>query len=399
MPAAAAARETGIMLKLESLTLNGYRSFASGTNPRPPSGNGIHDDGGRIEFGDVTVLLGANGAGKSNVISFFRMLAFLSTGALQEYIGRCGYAESILHYGASRTPVLEARLEFTDSGVRDVYSMRLAGASPDTLIFLDESIEYAATGHGNPLRKSLGSGHKESRLEECANEGDNTCKFVLSLLRGCRPYHLHDTSDEAKIRKAGYIEDNRYLRSDAGNLAAFLYALRDTRPDYYRRIISTIQQAYPQFGDFRLEPSERNFSYILLNWFERHHPDYLMGPHQLPDGALRFIALATVFLQPPEKLPRVIVIDEPELGLHPHALSLLAGLIGSVTEHSQIILATQSVPLVSHFDLSWIRVVEHREGASHVLRFDREAFADWLEEYSTGELWEKSVIGGGPRHE
>ena len=388
-------------IKLKSLFLGGYKSFRYGP-PKPQSdveGVQVNDyDGRRVEFGDVTVLLGANGAGKSNVVSFFRMLAFLTTGALQEYIARAGTADSLLHYGSQHSPRMDAELVFSGDSATDIYTFSLSSAAPDTLVFTNEAIRFHREGHPEPLEKLLDSGHKESMLESCA-QTDETSKIIFGLLRGCRPYHFHDTSDSAKIRKAGYLEDARYLRSDAGNLAAYLLAMRDGQREYYDRIVRTIQQICPQFSNFVLRPSERNSDYIILNWREKHHPEYLMGPHQLSDGTLRFMALTTLFLQPPEKLPPVVVIDEPELGLHPTAIAALAGFIEGAAPTVQTILATESRTLIDHFDLAQIRPIEHRDGESRFLELSPEEFSDWLDDYSTGELWEKNMFGGGPRHE
>ena len=388
-------------IKLKSLFLGGYKSFSYGP-PRPRSDNeGVQVNdycGRRVEFGDVTVLLGANGAGKSNVVSFFRMLAFLTTGALQDYIARAGTADSLLHYGSQHSPRMDAELVFSGDSATDGYAISLSSAAPDTLVFTNEAIRFHRAGHPEPLEKLLDSGHKESMLESCA-QTDETSKIIFSLLQGCRPYHFHDTSDSAKIRKGGYLEDARYLRSDAGNLAAYLFAMRNSRREYYDRIVRTIQQICPQFSDFALRPSERNSDYIILNWREKHHPEYLMGPHQLSDGTLRFMALTTLFLQPPEKLPPTVVIDEPELGLHPTAIAALAGFIKGSAPAVQTILATESRTLIDHFGLDQIRPIEHRDGESRFLELSPDEFSDWLDDYSTGELWVKNMFGGGPRYE
>jgi len=387
--------------KLTRIWLNGFKSFPYGARPSDTSAPCEADgqDGKVIDFGDVTVLLGANGAGKSNLVSFFRMLNFMTTGALQEFIGRYGGAGSLLHFGPQITPQMQAEVVFADGEKRTTYTMTMASAAPDTLIFTNEAIEFHREGYENPQQVFLGAGHKESQLPAKARDGDRTCQVVFALLRNCRSYQFHDTSETAKIRKSGYIEDSGYLRADAGNLAAYLYAMARRQPEYYGRIVRTVRQVCPQFGDFVLRPSDQSPDYILLNWTERNYPDCLMGPHQLSDGTLRFMALATLFLQPPTELPSVIVIDEPELGLHPNAIAVLAGLIHGVTQRAQVVLATQSETFVNHFDLSQIRPIECRRGASAVLPLAAEEFAEWLEDYTTGELWEKNVFGGGPRYE
>jgi predicted ATPase len=384
---------------LMSLYVSGFKSFDHSI-PKKVAADGRTQtadyQGKRVTFGDVTVFLGANGAGKSNVISVFKLLNFLTTGALQEFIARGGGSMSLLHYGPSVTPRMDLALEFVGDFRTSRYECTLASAAPDTLIFTNEEITYHLVELSNPQKVTLGAGHKESGLTASKN---TTARVLLRLLRGCRTYQFHDTSENAKIRKGGYVEDTRYLRSDAGNLAAFLLVLRQKYRAHYDIILRTIAQVCPEFSDFELAPSDRNPNNVLLNWRGRHHGDYLLGPHQLSDGTLRFMALAALFLQPPQMLPPAIIIDEPELGLHPAALAVLSDLVKGASQHSQVILATQSETFVNHFDLEQIRPMTHTQGASRFLELNPTDFKDWLKDYTTGELWEKNVFGAGPRYD
>ncbi len=379
-------RDSGYSARLSSLKLEGYKSFQKE----------------EVNFGDVTVLLGANGAGKSNLVSFFEMLGFLSTGSLQEFIGRAGYSDSILFGGRRMTPLLRATVEFVREDPageehREIYWMRLGDASPDTLIFLDERAGYRQSGFPQPHEVTLGSGHRESQLEAEASKGDETCKTLLQLLRGCRVYHFHDTSPQANIRRNHYSEDAWHLQHDAGNLGAYLYALKQIHPNCYRRIVETVRLAFPAFGDFHLVPSATRAKYILLNWYEKDRSGLIFGPHQLSDGSLRFMALATLFLQPLEKLPRVIVLDEPELGLHPYAISVLAAMMRAAAKRVQVVLATQSTRLVDEFEPHQILVLQaDGDKGTRCHRLDPSDLSRWLEEYSLGELWEKNLFGGRP---
>ena len=369
------------MDKLKSICLRGYKSFQDAEG----------------KFGNITVLLGANGSGKSNLVSFFRMLNFLSTGALQDYIGRSGGSDSLLHYGRKTTPVMQAKIEFEGDNSSTTYTIRLADAAPDTLIFTDERILFQKIGFRQPQDILLGAGHKESLLNEKDQAGDQTCKVLYGMLSRCRSYQFHDTSSTASIRKSGYIEDAAYLRNDAGNLAAYLRALQKTHSDSYERVVDTIRLVFPFFGDFILEPSPSNERYILLNWKEKGHPDYLFGPHQLSDGTLRFMALTALFLQPSETMPSVIILDEPELGLHPYSISVFAGMVKSVAANTQVILATQSTRLVDEFEPDQVVVLElDEESGTQCKRLEVAKLSEWLEEYSLSELWEKNIFGGRP---
>ena len=382
-------RDTGKPAKrsrLSRLKLEGYKSFQNE----------------EVDFGDITVLLGANGAGKSNLASIFGMLGFLSAGALQEFIGRAGNSDSILFGGRETTPQMCATVEFVSEDAaegerRTTYHMRLGDAAPYTLIFLDERVSHYRSGFPQSQEIMLGSGHRESQLRAEADRGQTTCCALLQLLSHCRVYHFHDSSPQASIRKNHYIEDAQYLRHDAGNLSAYLYALERTRPDCYRRIVDTVRLVFPAFGDFSLAPGATNARDILLNWHERDRSDHLFGPHQLSDGSLRFMALATLFLQPPEKLPNVIVLDEPELGLHPYAITVLAAMVRAAASRVQVVLATQSTRLVDEFEPHQIRVVEVQgDSGTRCRPLDPADIAEWTEDYSLGELWEKNRFGGRP---
>ena len=379
-------------LKLKKIEINGYKSISS--------------EGQTIEFGDVTVLLGANGAGKSNLVSFFKLLNYMTTGGLQIFIGQEGYAESLLHYGAKTTPIIHAELCFESETDIDTYNFKLVHASGDTLIFTQENITWQNKQYQRqkPFEINLGAGHNEAKLPERAKlskdeKESKSCKILLGLLNSCRVYQFHDTSNLAKIRNYGYIGDSDYLRDDAGNLAAFLYAMQNRKEwePYYQRIIRHIRMIIPQFGDFILKPSPLNENNIRLDWIE-NGSDYRFGPHQLSDGGLRFIAMTTLLLQPPDKIPGTILIDEPELGLHPVAISALAEMIHSASEYSQVIIATQSPRLVDEFEPGVITVVERDEKKKCSLfkKLDEIELKDWLDRYTISELWEKNVFGGRP---
>jgi predicted ATPase len=348
-----------------------------------------------IELRPLNVLVGANGAGKSNLISLFKMLGYMSTSALQEFIGRSGGADSLLHYGSRQTPVMSCEFQFATKTGTSTYTQRLAYAAVDTLIFVDERVGFQKPQYPSPQDKALGAGHKESGLPEHAKAGDKTAQVILKLLRGCRVFQFHDTSETAHVRKTAYIEDNRYLRSDAGNLAPFLYSLRETRPEHYSRIIATIQQIAPFFADFDLAPSRVNPKNILLNWRDKDSK-FLFGPHQLSDGTLRAMALITLLLQPEEYLPDVLFVDEPELGLHPVAIHLFAALLRSVSAHHQVVVSTQSVSLVDRLEPEDVIVVERQEDESAFRRLNSVDLDEWLQDYTLSELWEKNVIGGRP---
>jgi predicted ATPase len=367
------------MAQLKSLALSGWKSIKQT----------------EIDLGPLNVLVGANGSGKSNLISFFKLLNEMIGDRLQEYVAVSGGAKSLLYYGPKVTPFVEADLRFVTESGESSYFLRLAHAAVDTIIFTEERLTFQRPGFLKPRVEQLGAGHRETQLRGMNQSENQTVRVLRAIVSSCRLFHFHDTSLTAAVRLPGYIEENRHLRPDAGNLAALLRRQRLQAPAVYDRIVRTIRQINPLFGDFVLEPQTLNPNEIVLNWREKGK-DLLFGPHQISDGTLRAMALVTLLLQREEELPDLIVIDEPELGLHPYAIEVIASLFRKASHHCQVIISTQSPQLLDYFEASEIIVVNRPEETSEYSRLSEEQLASWLEEYDLGELWEKNVLGGGP---
>lgn len=344
----------------------------------------------------ITVLIGQNGAGKSNLISFFRFLSWMLAppGQLQEYVAKLGGASTILHNGPAVTDAIEAHLEIaTDRGLNE-YHFRLARAGGDTFVFTEERFRFSNSSYpGQAPWRDLGVGHREAKLPERAEAGDKTAQTILALARKMVVHQFHNTSESARIRQKWYVGESRWLKEDGGNLAPFLLRLRNQQAPYYRRIVETIRLVLPFFADFILEPE---YDHVLLRWRERAVSDYEFSAGQAADGMLRLMALVALLQQPETDLPQVLLLDEPELGLHPYGAEVLASMLGSASKHSQVILATQSVTLIDHFSADDVVVVDRKDGQSKFNRLSSESLRDWLDEYALSELWEKNVIGGRP---
>ena len=282
---------------------------------------------------------------------------------------------------------MQTVIRFGDNG----YQATLEPTAEDGLAFTGERLYF----EGQNLEGSqpdLGSGHKESNLKNEKQEEASSCYAVIS---SWKVFHFHDTSDTASMKRVCAAHDNEYLRSDAGNLAAYLFKLQSENNDIYNQICKTVRLAVPFFDDFVLKPTllSSGEEQIRLLW-KQTESDYPLWPSQLSDGSIRFICLVTALLQPCP--PSTIIIDEPELGLHPYAITLLGALLRSASKRMQVIVSTQSVPLLNEFELEDLIVVEREKGCSIFERLEAEKFDIWLEDYSVGELWEKNIIGGRP---
>ena len=364
---------------LERITVKGFRTIRELVDFEPHS---------------RTVLIGPNGAGKSNFISFFRMMSWALSGPdkLTLHVSQQGGSRRLLHDGPAHTREIEAELTIRTGAGESEYAFRLFHAAGDRLVFADERYRFSRTGwQGKANWKTLGAGHKDPQLLAAVVD-DQTAQVIRTLLRKIVVYQFHDTSDTARVRGKWPAGDNRWLKEDAANLASVLYRLQARDRRYYQRIVDTVRLVLPLFSDFELEPDCGD---LMLAWRERD-TDEVFNASQASDGFLRIVALITLLLQPAQNLPDVLILDEPELGLHPSAINVVGELTAAAATKIQVIAATQSVPLVDCFDPEDIVVVERPDRASTFKRLDPVALDRWLETYSLSELWEENVIGGRP---
>ena len=344
----------------------------------------------------INVLIGANGSGKSNFVEAFALLRAVAHGDLRKYVGQAGGAEQMLHFGRRTTDRMVIHCMLRDAMLS--YEVELRPSQSDGLFISSE----AATTH----KLDDNGKHFVTRytLRDAESGINNLTDYYPTIERVRAPiekwqvYHFHDTSWLSPMKKTADLHDNRYLRADGSNLAAFLYLLRLKYFQSYKAIRSVIRLAAPFFDDFELDPASFNENTIRLRWKHRGSTERF-DVASLSDGTLRFIALATLLLQPPEIRPSVIIMDEPELGLHPAAIVLLASLIKKASVHSQIVLGTQSSHLLDHFDPEDVLVANREKGATTLTRLESDELKAWLEDYSLGELWEKNEIGGRPMRE
>ncbi len=366
--------------RLDSITIKGFKTIRELNDFRP---------------GPLTVLIGPNGAGKSSFLSFFRMLSTMVAGPtlLQHHVSQRGGASKFLHDGPAATPEIDVLLRLHSGSGEIDYHFRLAYAADDTLIYADERYRLANGNQtGKPSWQRGGPSDRSSMFwdQETYNE---TTGAIADALRSMLTFHFHDTSVTSQLRRKAEITSDRKFRHDGSNLAPFLYRLQRKEGKSYQRIVDTLRLILPFFLDFHLEPDA---DHLLLAWRETES-DQVFTASQVADGMLRTIALVTLLLQPDDTLPNLLIIDEPELGLHPYAINIIGGLIRAASQKTQVIVATQSPALVDRFEPSDIVVVERQGRESTFRRLeDSEELREWLEEYSLSELWAKNVIGGRP---
>ena len=355
---------------------------------------------GKVTLGPINLIIGPNGSGKSNFIGAFSFLQALKEGRLYDYVRTAGGADELLHFGAKSTQEIKITLSFCDEV--NGYQLTLKADINDNLFPLhEETTFWDKTRYPGPYSEQISAmaGGKEAGISN-PNLSKSTSAWIRNRLDRWRLYHVHDTSASSPLRKTTRVDDSDYLRPDGSNLAAFLYRLKQTEKfaNAYALIRKTVQRVAPFFDDFLLRPDPLATDFIKLAWKHKGSDKYF-GASTFSDGTLRFIALATLFLQPLELRPSVILVDEPELGLHPAAITLLAALIRQTSAETQIIASTQSPLLLDHFDPQDVLVANRVNSATTLTRIDPAPLSVWLEDYSLGQLWEKNELGGRPSAE
>ena len=310
------------MSKLESIAIEGFKSFGEQVE---------------VPLKPLNVLIGANGAGKSNFLEAFSLLRAISKEPIDHYVDKAGGAERLLHLGSRTTQEMSISVSFDDT---DGYFGRLFAGENDRLAF--DKDDFVALG-----------------WSKYPDMGDQT-RDTAGRFDSWRKYHFLATGVDSPMKRTANVDDNRSLRWNGSNLAAFLYLLRGKYRAEYRAICGAVKQVAPFFDDFVLEPRALNPETIRLEWQHRKSDAYF-DASALSDGTLRFMALATLLLQPRARRPTLVLIDEPELGLHPYAIATFAAMVRATSRETQVVLATQSATLVDHFEPEDVLVADRSQ--------------------------------------
>jgi predicted ATPase len=358
----------------------------------------------RVALGPMTALIGANGAGKSNFASALRLLSYLESGSLGRFVADQGGAASLLHRGPKVTPEMKLDLVLRDEEGLLGYGVTLRSAAGDKLSVGEEAVaDLSAEGQG--AWTTVASNAFESALDRAPPQHP-AARRVRAVLSRCKHLHVHDTSPGSLLRSTARIEDGRYLRSNGSNLASYLFKLRGDESDAgraaWQRILDLVRRVAPFIKDLTPTPVRTNGGSseppasgpVRLDWVDEL--DDVYSVEHLSDGTLRAIAIITMLAQPPSGLPQLLVIDEPELGLHPLALSLVCELARSVSPRCQIMLATQAPAVLDHVRPEEILVADREDGATRLRTLDTAELKAWTDDYTLAELWNMNVLGGRP---
>lgn len=394
---------SSIRASIDSVFIQGFRSLADFRIKLLPN---------------LTVLIGANGSGKSNFIHFFEMLRWmLGPCQLEEFVEQYGGANDQLFAGNKCTPCMHASVTIQTESEKHDYKFSLKHVQPDRLVFVEEAFRVNPRNlHTSTDWMFLdSSGFRESRIvergqlpavgvaaQDVLSSDQISASIIVKLLTSCTVYRFHDTSDSSGLKKGWDLEDCNYLRSDGANLAAVLYRLQQNDIHCLERISEQIRRILPTFDSFQIE---QIYGKVLLRW-KIKGMDKAIGAHLTSDGSLRFFTLMTLLNLPSDMLPDVLFLDTPEFGLHPVAVQLIGAMIEVVSRSRQVILATQSPLLLDSFELDNITVLESKDGRTECTQLNREDYQIWLEDesvpdlrwpaYTPSQLWLMNLLGGRP---
>lgn len=353
-----------------------------------------------VKLPRVAVLIGPNGSGKSNFVRFFELMHCMATRSLGEFVARQGGADDQLFGGTKRTTEINATVCVGTGETPIEYEFTLRHAHPDDLIVTKELFRKRGRHSGIPLEypaRVFPSYEREPKVgdfQHAKRVGDRYAMGIdlSTLFLETNVFQFHDTSDSSRFKQRWDNEDRYRLREDGGNIASILLELQRHFPHIYGRICHYIGRILPTFDRFQIE---QLYGKVTLRWKQKG-TDKTIGAHLTSDGSLRFFALVTLLHLPKEMLPRVLVIDEPELGLHPVAMEFISNMIKRVSDDCQVILATQSPSLIDHFGLKSTIVFDILDGRTEMRTLTEQDYQAWLKEYSPSTLWQKNLLGGRP---
>lgn len=358
-------------VRLKKVTIRGYRSIKNCT----------------VDLGNINILIGPNGSGKSNFISALFFLQNILDKNLQRAVGMAGLP-SLLYGGMKTTKSIEMEFSFDNNS----YGFQLVPNDSSSLVFSREY--YGWNEVQSDVQREVPYGF-ESEYEKGVTNGIDPYVRPVLKAKKWRVYHFHDTTASSGMKQAGLLSDNVSLHHDASNLAPFLCMIKKSHPDSYDNVVRAVRLVAPYFEDFVLEPNAENNELIRLRW-KQTGLEEVLGANQLSDGTVRFMCLAVLLLQPPELQPSAIILDEPELGLHPYAISVFSELVHRVSADKQLIISTQSAELLDNFDADDIIVAGLTSDGSEYSRLSSDKLKDWLDEYTLSAVWKKNVFGGQP---
>ena len=355
-----------------------------------------------VQLGPINILVGPNGGGKTNLLTALRMLGEIRDQRLAAFVAEHGGASNMLHYGPKTTPAMSIGFDLlADDGERLKYDATLCHSHGDRLLFGEEEVsdKDSSACWSRWMNAGPCPPHESAFLRDHEPLARRPGYVAADFIRGIQYYHFHDTSLSSPMRTNCSQADAQRLRWDGSNLAVWLYWISKCKDEshvanwtYFTGLVRMVAPFVDELIPRLVVPHMGEASAIRLYW--RDKLGYQFDVNELSDGTLRAIAVFAALVQPYNVRPTLVVLDEPELGMHPSAIGLLGELIRSSSARSQVVVATQSSSLIDHFEPGEVLITEQFGGLSRFGRLELGELRDWLEEYSLSQLYDMNVLGG-----
>jgi predicted ATPase len=381
-----------------------------------------------LEMPRLAVLIGPNGGGKSNFLDLLMLVAEAGNGQLANGVyKRGGFPNIAFGFDPSQEAGIELRF-------KEALWWRVPTRGGDDK--LDVRFKMAVRNYGSIAQVTAESVWQESATEPslCAemvsrgpagavlrapneagavvaeerrgvtpselvisqvkdSEKYPASSFVLRELAGWTLYRDIDVGPEARVRQPTLIRPDVLLLPDGSNLSSVLHSIQQGHPDLWSEILEDLHTAYQDFVKLTV-PAGGGDGKVHLRWFERPYEKEGMSANLLSDGTLKLLCLMAILKTPDP--PSLICIDEPELGLHPDWIKLVAELLQDAAARTQVIVATHSPHIVAKLEPEQVIVTEKVEGETHLNQLKTRDLGNWLKDFSLAELWLSGEIGGRP---
>lgn len=386
--------ETAIHNRFERIKVEGFRRLSSLA----------------LELRPLSVLIGANGSGKTSALELFSLLAASASGSLKSALSEMHGIGANLTAGKARGLYFELSMHIP-SYAPLIYSLRIA---PTNVAYeVSEELLTQQRNQQPPPFKHIESRHGDVRYYEVPDGGlvrpnwdHNPLETSLSQvpkmfsepedfrkrLASSTHYHVLDVAPRAPVRQPQPLRPADLPGRDGEDLVSCLFYMREADRDRYEAVEDALRTGFPGFERLEFPPVAAGT--LAMTWRDKHFSKPLFM-HQLSEGTLRFLWLVTLLQSP--GLTAVTLIDEPEVSLHPELLSLLSDLMREASARTQLIVATHADRLVRFLKPMEVIVMDlDDDGMATATWADQLDLEGWLSEYTLDEVWRMGRMGGQP---
>lgn len=358
----------------------------------------------------LTVMIGANGVGKTSLLEIFSLLAASANAQLANKISELGGLPDIVTRDRANSIAISLSMSVPGYAPLD-YQLEVALKGFTYEIALETltqqnnrhalepfkhidsrglDVKYFSTEDQKLLRPNWDHNPLETSLAQVPKmyqEPEN----IRNRLASCTFYGALNVAPKSPVRLPQSMRPTSLPGANGEDLVSCLYYLRETDPERFEIIEDTLAATFPDFERLGFPPVAAGT--ITMTWKDKNFskPIYM---HQLSEGTLRFIWLITLLQSP--GLTAVTLIDEPEVSLHPELLRLLADMMREASQKTQLIVATHSDRLIRFLKPEEVLVCDAEDGLTTMRWGDSFNLEHWLEEYSLDQVWAMNLMGGRP---